>query len=78
MVFKIETVYAIVCYLATLFPIFLGISIFLKNKDVCELSFKTFNKDSLSPYPSDTLCFSNSINEKILESYGDDEIGVMS
>ena len=78
MSFTIDTGYSILCYIATLCLFCLGISIYVKNEDVCELSFKKFNEDKFSRYPSTTLCFSNSIDERILETYQDEEINVMA
>ena len=58
------------CYLATLCLFIFGIYKFAKNEDLCETSFKSFNADHHSSYPSMTLCFANPFDEKILEAHG--------
>ena len=67
---KIKFVFHGACYLATLSLFIFGIYKFSKNEDLCETSFKSFNADHHSSYPSISLCFANPFNEEILEEHG--------
>ena len=41
-----------------------NILIFIKNDDLCEVSFKTFHKEKEDVYPSLTMCLSSPFEQK--------------
>ena len=58
------------CYSVTTALFIFGIFKFVKNEDVCEISFKPFNEEIHSSYPSFTFFISNPFNESVLKKYG--------
>ena len=64
---KIQFCFNFICYLTTLSLFIFGIYKFIKNEDLCETSFKSFNE---GPYPSITVCFTNPFNEGALNKMG--------
>ena len=53
---KLEVLFSICCYLATLALLAFCFNIYFKNENVTEIKYKKFNDDSLSPYPSISFC----------------------
>ena len=63
--------FQITCYLATFALFCFCFYIFCKNDDLIEVSFKQYNEDSMSTYPSATICFLNPVKEDILQKHGE-------
>ena len=70
---KIQFCFYGCCYLATIALFIFGIHKFVKNDDLCETSFKLFNEDSYSSYPSFTLCLSNPFKKELFKELGINE-----
>ena len=67
---KFRFCFHVICYVATFLLFICGIVKFIKNEDLCETSFKSFNEGPYSLYPSVTLCLSNQFDEDVLKKDG--------
>ena len=70
MLHKTQLCFNITCYLVTLSLLVVCVYLYCKNDDLCEVSFKKFDEDTFTLYPSTTICFPNPFNEELLAAYG--------
>ena len=70
MVNNAQFIFYLCCYSVTIALFIIGIFKYVKNDDLCEISFKPFNEEIYSSYPSFTFCISNPFNESQLKKYG--------
>ena len=67
---SLKLVFSVVCFLATVHFVIECFKTYLKNEDVCLVSFKRFNENADQVYPTVTICISNPIQQKKLKSVG--------
>ena len=59
--------FKLICCLATILLVSFCIYIYGKGEDLSEISYKTFNQDTMSLYPSVAMCFLNPFKEALLK-----------
>ena len=67
---KIILCFNVICCLATSSLLVFCIYIYCKNEDVTETSYKKYNEDDTSSYPSVTFCIINPFKEDALKVHG--------
>ena len=65
---KSKLCFNIICCLATILLLTFCIYIYCKNEDLCEISYRKFNQDSLSLYPFVTMCLLSPFKEEMLKN----------
>ena len=77
MVHAIQQCFNAICYLTTICLVVYCIVTYYKNEDYSEISYKKYNEDSVSLYPSITLCVtqepmtSTLLKEEALKHHGE-------
>lgn len=71
-------IFTIVCLVATCFAVFRCFQTYLKNEDVCLVSFKRFNDNPDQIYPTTTICIINPIQKEKIEKFGNGSDDVTS
>ena len=71
-------IFTILCLIATCFAVFRCFQTYLKNEDVCLVSFKRFNDNPDQIYPTITICILNPIQQEKLDRFGNGSYDVTS
>ena len=70
----INLIFTILCFVATCIAVFKCFETYLKNEDVCLVSFKRFNDHPDYVYPTITICIINPVQQHKLNKFGNESV----